>query len=51
MQKTQAFVDKDGLIKVITFFNCGERNYSTKVILQTVKIASLLSGRKQRVSL
>lgn len=46
MQKTQAFIDKDGLIKIITFFNCGESNYSTKVILQAVKIISLLSGSK-----
>lgn len=41
MQKTQAYADKNGLIKTITFFTCGERNYSSKVIFQAVKMISL----------
>jgi len=51
MQKTQTLVDINGLIKIITFFNCGENSYSSKVIFQAVKIISVLSESKQRVSL
>lgn len=41
MQKTQAYADKNGCIKIITFVNCGERKYSSKVIFHAVKMISL----------